>query len=80
MKGGANDAFVNINVEVSGKVLHFVVENSKGQANDPLSVKYHGIGIENVKKRLEMIYPSQHKLKISDNEETFKVLLQVQLN
>nr|WP_321355942.1 histidine kinase [uncultured Draconibacterium sp.] len=80
MKGGANDAFVNIKVEVFGKVLNFEVENSKGQANDPLSAKYHGIGIENVKKRLEMIYPNQHKLTISDNEVRFKVLLQVQLN
>jgi sensor histidine kinase YesM len=80
MKGGAENAFVNIKLEVTGKVLHFEVENSKGQANDLLSDKYHGIGIENVRKRLEMIYPNQHKLNILDNEETFKVLLQVQLN
>ncbi|WP_163325922.1 sensor histidine kinase [Draconibacterium mangrovi] len=80
MKGGADNAFVNITIEVVGKVLHFEVENSKGQANDLLLDKYHGIGIDNVKKRLEMIYPNQHKLMISDNEETFKVLLQVQLN
>ncbi|MDX8340278.1 histidine kinase [Draconibacterium sp. IB214405] len=80
MKGGAENAFVKINVEVSGKVLHFEVENSKGKANDPFSAKYHGIGVENVRKRLEMIYPNQHKLKISDNKDTFKVLLQVQLN
>ena len=80
MKGGANDAFVNIKVEVAEKVLHFEVENSKGQANDPLSDKYHGIGIENVRKRLEMIYPNQHTLKISDNKETFKVLLQLHLS
>ncbi|WP_319503527.1 histidine kinase [uncultured Draconibacterium sp.] len=80
MKGGANDAFVNIKVEVADKVLHFEVENSKGKAIDPLSAKYHGIGIDNVKKRLEMIYPNQHKLKILDNKETFKVLLKVQLN
>ncbi len=80
MKGGADNAFVNINIEIEGKVLHFEVENSKGQATDLLLDKYHGIGIDNVKKRLEMIYPNQHKLMISDNEETFKVLLQVQLN
>lgn len=80
MKGGAGNAFVNIKFEVTGKMLHFEIENSKGKAVEPLNGKYRGIGIENVKKRLKLIYPNQHQLKILDNKETFKVLLHVQLN
>lgn len=79
LKSGAKNAFVKIRLEVSGKVLHFDIENSKGKQQQMLDSKYKGIGIENVKKRLELIYPDLHSLKISDKEETFKVLLQVQL-
>jgi len=79
LKSGAKNAFVKIRLEVSGKVLHFEIENSKGKPSELSNTKYKGIGIENVRKRLELIYPEQHTLKISNNEQTFKVLLQVQL-
>ncbi len=79
LKGGAKNAYVKIRLEISGKVLHFEVENSKGKPSDLGNSKYKGIGIENVKKRLELIYPEQHSLRITDGEKIFKVLLQVQL-
>ena len=62
-----------------GRVMSFEIENSKGKTLDIKDDKYRGIGIENVKKRLELIYPGLHLLKISDNEKTFRVLLQLQL-
>ncbi|WP_297087732.1 histidine kinase [uncultured Draconibacterium sp.] len=80
LKGGSKNAFVKLKLEVSGEVLYFEIENSKGQASSTFDLKYRGIGIENVKKRLDLIYPNQHLLKISNHKETFKVLLQVQLN
>lgn len=79
LKSGVKNAFVKIRLEVSASILHFEIENSKGKPSDLTNSKYKGIGIENVRKRLELIYPEQHKLKIRDNEQTFKVLLQVQL-
>ena len=79
LKGGAQNIFVEIRIEVSGSILNFEIENSKGKTSEVTDSKYKGIGIENVKKRLELIYPNSHLLKISDNKNTFKVLLQVQL-
>ena len=79
LKGGAKNLFVEIKIEVSGKILIFEIANSKGKTADIINSRYKGIGIENVKKRLELIYPKLHSLKISDNENIFKVLLQVQL-
>jgi len=80
LKSGAENAFVHIKLDVSGKVMTFEVENSKGEMRDLHDSKYKGIGIENVKKRLKLIYPNVHSLKILDYENTFKVLLQLQLN
>ncbi|NQU55515.1 MAG: histidine kinase [Bacteroidetes bacterium] len=79
LKGGGKNVFVDIKIEVSGKILIFEIENSKGKTTEINNSKYKGIGIENVQKRLDLIYPGLHLLKISDKEETFKVLLQVQL-
>ncbi len=79
LKSGAENAFVKIKVEVMGRVMSFEIENSKGKASELNDEKYKGIGIENVKKRLELIYPGLHLLKISDNEKTYRVLLQLQL-
>lgn len=79
LKGGAENVFVDIRIEVSGKVLNFEIENSKGKTVEIINSKYKGIGVENVKKRLDLIYENSHLLQITDREETFKVLLQLQL-
>lgn len=36
-----------------------------------------GIGIENVKKRLNILYPSNHKFEISKDSGTFNILLEI---
>jgi len=79
LKGGAKDAFVHIKLEVTRSVLNFEIMNSIGKATEPIEDNHKGIGIANIRKRLSLIYPDQHKLKISNNSEIFKVLLQVQL-
>jgi two-component system, LytTR family, sensor kinase len=79
LKGSTKNIFVDIKIEVSGSILNFEIDNSKGKTAATINSKYKGIGIKNVRKRLELIYPNLHSLKISNNENTFKVLLQVQL-
>ena len=38
-----------------------------------------GLGIDNTKKRLQLVYPSTHQLVITDNETEFNVLLKLKL-
>ncbi|MBN1986338.1 MAG: histidine kinase [Prolixibacteraceae bacterium] len=80
LKSGAENAFVHIRITVDDNVIVFVVENAKGAEPSFTDSKYQGIGIQNVKKRLELLYPGLHKLSIIENEKTFKVFLQIQLN
>jgi two-component system, LytTR family, sensor kinase len=42
--------------------------------------KGHGIGLETVRKRLELIYPDKHKLNIDSRNQIFKVNLELELN
>ncbi|GGG48286.1 hypothetical protein GCM10007332_07290 [Epilithonimonas arachidiradicis] len=57
--------------------LHFHLHNFKKQrSKDSLS----GIGIGNVKKRLEILYPKKHELNIIETEIEYSVDLKIDLN
>lgn len=58
------------------KILNFYLSNSKRQGSkDSLS----GIGIDNVKKRLEILYPNKHELNILETETLYTVDLKIDL-
>ena len=69
---------INLNVEDDGK-LTFICKNTfQNQTNlDKLST---GIGLMNVKKRLELIYPNLYTLKIFDEHDIYQVFLTMDLN
>lgn len=71
-----NHSFIKIlfDLEKNG-VIRFVIENTKDEKEHFIDKKYSGIGIENVKKRLSLLYPDKHSLKITDNQNIFKVEL-----
>ena len=39
-----------------------------------------GIGLENIQKRLKMLYTNAHTLEINENDQRFKVSLTLQLS
>ncbi len=58
--------------------LHLTVENSLNPFSKA-STKNHGIGLNNVKRRLELIYPNNHELSIEKRETSFKIYLKIKL-
>lgn len=80
LKSGAKNAFVDIRIELNRLDLFFKVKNAKGETSALADRKYTGIGIQNVKKRLELLYPDKHKLEITEDEKTFSVFLKIQLS
>ncbi|MCB9252552.1 MAG: histidine kinase [Flavobacteriales bacterium] len=69
--------FINISIEVDSKDIHFKIENNKPQTRISDKVNYQGgIGIENVKKRLNLLYPGKHELEITESE-TFVVDIRI---
>lgn len=61
--------------------MNFEVINSKSMVDDAVqeAVKYGGIGLKNVQRRLDLIYPDEHNLVIEDLGTTFRVKLQLTL-
>lgn len=61
-------SYLSINFIVADKLLHFTSENSKPP------VKKNGIGglgLKNIKRRLELLYPGNHTLEITDNADKY---------
>jgi len=57
----------------------FCVTNKKYNLPGPDGGNKEGIGLANVRKRLNLLYPSKHELKISDTGEVFEVMLTLEL-
>jgi Putative regulator of cell autolysis len=71
-------SWINILIEVEGKELSFVVENSKG-ANGT-QIESSGIGLANVKRRLDLLYPERHELKVEDQPDRYYIELKLNLS
>ena len=78
-KGSTANAFINIKLKVAQNTINFRVENNKGVVDETTKEDHGGLGLDNVKRRLELIYPQKHKLLIEDNDKIFLVQLQLQL-
>jgi len=65
-------------VTEEGRIL-FSTENSIGKNTQLTDKENSGIGLENVKKRLMLLFPDTHKLIINQDEQTFKVELSIEL-
>jgi LytS/YehU family sensor histidine kinase len=71
---------IKITLEIKDNTLYFDVYNSKHvrQDSDPEKDK-SGIGLENVKQRLKLLYPNRHELIIRDTSREFFIHLTMQL-
>lgn len=74
--------FVNIDLDLNDVSVALAIENSKPPSipKKNLEKKSGGIGLQNVKRRLKLLYPQRHKLNIEEKPNTFKVYLNIQLN
>jgi two-component system, LytTR family, sensor kinase len=70
------DKPVRIQLKVSERHLDFSIHNFK---NHFLKDETGGIGLANVRKRLELLYPAAHTLSIQESEKEFLVQLQLPL-
>ena len=68
---------VSLSVDASGK-LHFDCVNNY-EPNEFSEGESQGIGLENVKKRLALLYPERHQLHIEKGDREYRVSLQIQL-
>ena len=75
-----DDILIDVHIGMSGSgILEFVCKNSFQQQSNVDNLS-QGIGLENVKKRLHLLYPDAHELKINKSENLYEVRLSIELN
>jgi LytS/YehU family sensor histidine kinase len=73
-----NNPWINLKIELQGTSLFMKLMNGKKTSVDTRNGR-EGTGIENVKKRLELLYKDKYDLQINEDEEVFVVNLTMQL-
>ncbi|RMG29325.1 MAG: sensor histidine kinase [Bacteroidetes bacterium] len=75
------DKWITLNLRVEGQKLRFQIENSKSpRLHTPAEKDYTGgIGLKNVRRRLELLYPKRHELRIIEEEHSYLVILNLEL-
>jgi hypothetical protein len=69
------NSFLRININIHSGSLEYESANS---INDQ-SVKNGGVGLTNVKKRLDLLYPQKHDLQVMPGEQEYRVKLKLTL-
>jgi hypothetical protein len=86
-KHGASEeldqAWISLDLTIQGNKLKFKLINAVPPSPlfiSPPEIAAHGIGLENVKKRLELIYPGRYELKTILEAETYLVSFSLDLD
>ncbi|HYF33355.1 MAG TPA: histidine kinase [Chitinophagaceae bacterium] len=70
------DSYLHIDIHLSNGTLHYKSVNSIKETPE----REGGLGLVNVRKRLEILYPGKHKLNIHTDSKEFIVSLALELN
>jgi two-component system LytT family sensor kinase len=74
--GLLNNPEIDIDLQSSNNQLDFFIKN-KYVSSDTAKDKTSGIGLTNVKRRLQLLYPEKHTLLIEDNNGWYQVHLKL---
>lgn len=77
LKGDDGDNYVSIELVNRPHELTFSISNNIGKVDDSEEGKYGGIGLENVKKRLNLIYGENASIYIRESENQFEVKIKI---
>jgi LytS/YehU family sensor histidine kinase len=70
--------FIKLDMACENGDFNFMIENSKEMAGTKTAMQ-GGIGLNNVKKRLELLYPQKYNLQIQDTRDVFRVTLKIKI-
>jgi two-component system, LytTR family, sensor kinase len=70
-------SFIDISMTIEKGSVKFRCANSLIKIREENETGHSGIGLENVTKRLNLLFPGKHELKINKTDTEFEVLLQI---
>jgi two-component system LytT family sensor kinase len=73
-------SFIDISMEVGKEWITFICRNSIVRPVEETGTDKSGIGLDNVSKRLNLLYPGSHELTIDTSNAAFHVILKIRMN
>jgi len=77
VSNGNDHCWIKARLEVEGTRLVYMIANSKIKTASYVA-DGEGIGLKNVKRRLDLSYPGKHRLNINDQEDSYSVTLTIE--
>jgi sensor histidine kinase YesM len=78
-KGDIRQTYIFMTIKINQHNLEFRIENNKGSLDQVEKEGHRGLGLENVKRRLELLYPGRHQLVISEDDKSYIVQLAIDI-
>ena len=72
-------SFIDISMTIEKDLLKFRCANSLVKTREANGSDHSGIGLDNVTKRLNLLFPGKHDIKINKSDTEFEVLLRINL-
>ncbi|HKK42373.1 MAG TPA: histidine kinase [Bacteroidales bacterium] len=75
----SENSFIDISLSTTDNTIVFRTFNSISRFPGRHDTGSSGIGLQNVRKRLDLLFPGRHVLQINKTESTFEVLLRIEI-
>lgn len=72
-------SFLKIDLRIDESKIYFSVKNSIHSSRNHQNDLDSGIGLKNVRRRLELLYPESHELKVRKEQNIFEIALSINL-
>jgi LytS/YehU family sensor histidine kinase len=77
---GRNKIYLTIKKQDENTFLMEAINSYDQSHVEKYLLQTGGLGIQNLKRRLELLYPNRHELKINKESDTFQTILKLQFN
>lgn len=77
VSNAVDDSWVHIDVSLKKKTLIFKIENSVSSEKYEPNGFGNGLGLENLRRRLDILYPNRHELKLINDECSHLAILKL---
>ena len=71
------NGYVHLSLTIRKSELEFIIENSKSDSAQKREKGSNQLGLKNVKRTLELLYPKAHRLTILDEDNRYRVELKL---
>ena len=77
---GTGKSWITVNLELNNGQLHYQVKNSRMADTEKTVTESSGIGLVNVRRRMELSYPAAHKITVLETADEYSVDLKIDLS